>query len=103
MERRFLNQTTAKSTFQFKNFRNKIVVECVGGSAYNTLSRVLGKLDIINKFDWLNIQEDPFFHSIGKYNKDPKGNSCFYDYSVDATVICKKQNGENSFAKQNRI
>lgn len=78
-----------------ENFAGKIVIENVGGSAYRTLSRVLKKLKIEDKFDWLNIEEDPFFHSIGKYDTDPKGKKCFYDYSVDATVMatddaCKK-------------
>jgi len=80
-----------------EQFKGKIVIENVGGSAYRTLSRVLQKLGIQDKFDWLNIQEDPFFHSIGKYSFDPKGKSCFYDYSVDATVIAKKENGESFF------
>ena len=80
-----------------QNLKNKIVIENVGGSAYRTLSRVLKKLDIAEKFDWLNIEEDPFFHSIGKYDTDPKGKKCFYDYSVDATIISTKENGEKFF------
>ena len=80
-----------------KKLEGKIVIENVGGSAYRTLSRVLSKLSINEKYDWLNIEEDPFFHSIGKYNKDPKGNSCFYDYSVDATVVSADENGEKYF------
>lgn len=80
-----------------EQLQNKIVIENVGGSAYRTLSRVLNKLNIGTKFDWLNIQEDPFFHSIGKSDTDPKGRKCFYDYSVDATVICKKITCEKYF------
>lgn len=80
-----------------KNLKNKIVIENVGGSAYRTLSRVLDKLGIGGKFNWFNTEEDPFFHSIGKYDTDPKGNKCFYDYSVDATVLSKNKNGESSF------
>lgn len=76
-----------------KDLNGKIVIENVGGSAYRTLSRVLKKLDISDKFVWFNIEEDPFFHSIGKYNK----NGTFYDYSVDATVIAKKENGAKFF------
>ena len=72
------------------SLKNKIVIENVGGSAYNTLSKILDSLKIQDKFVWMNKEEDPFFHGIGKYNKDPKGNKCFYDYSVDATVIAKK-------------
>lgn len=80
-----------------KKLENKIILENVGGSAYRTLSRVLKKLHIDEKFDWLNTEEDPFFHSIGKYNKDPNGNHCFYDYSVDAAVISTDDNCEKYF------
>lgn len=80
-----------------KKAQNKIVIENVGGSAYRTLSRVLKELDLTDKFVWLNEKEDPFFHSIGKYDVDPKGNKTFYDYSVDATVLAKRSNGENYF------
>ncbi len=80
-----------------KNFDNKIAIENVGGSAYRTLSRVLKKLHIEDKFIWFNTEEDSFFHSIGKYDTTPKGEKAFYDYSVDATVLAKKQNGEKYF------
>lgn len=80
-----------------KKINNKIIIENVGGSAYRTLNRVLKKLDISEHFDWFNIEEDPFFHSIGKYDVDNCGNKCFYDYSVDATVIAKNQAGERFF------
>lgn len=77
--------------------KEKIVIENVGGSAYRTLSRILKILGIDRHFDWLNIEEDPFFHSIGKYDHDPKGNRTFYDYSVDATVISKDKDGNPYF------
>ncbi len=80
-----------------EDFKNKIVIENVGGSAYRTLSRVLKKLNIDGKFVWFNTEEDPFFHSIGKYDHTPKGEKAFYDYSVDATVIAKTQSGEKFF------
>lgn len=80
-----------------KGIRDKIVIENVGGSAYRTLSRVLNKLGISDKFTWFNTEEDPFFHSIGKYDHTPKGEKAFYDYSVDATVVAKRQNGEKFF------
>ena len=80
-----------------KKLSSKIVIENVGGSAHRTLSRVLKKLEISDKFDWFNIEEDPFFHSIGKYDVTPKGDKAFYDYSVDATVIAKKSNGVKFF------
>ena len=80
-----------------KSFKSKIVIENVGGSAYRTLSRVLKKLDIEDKFVWFNTEEDPFFHSIGKYDVTPKGEKAFYDYSVDATVLAKKADGTKFF------
>lgn len=80
-----------------ERLQDKIVIECVGGCAYRTLSRVLDTLGVVDKFDWFNIEEDPFFHSIGKYDVDPKGNKCFYDYSVDAGVVTKTQSGEGFF------
>ena len=57
-----------------KNAKLKTVIENVGGSAYRTLSKLLAKLGIDSSFDWFNIEEDPFFHGIGKYDHDPKGN-----------------------------
>lgn len=80
-----------------KNIKDKIVIESVGGSAYRTLSRVLEKLDVSDKFTWFDTEEDPFFHSIGKYDHTPKGEEAFYDYSVDATVVAKRKNGEKFF------
>lgn len=91
------------NTDLIENFKGKIVIENVGGSAYRTLSRVLKKLRVEDKFEWLNIQEDPFFHSIGKYSADPKGKACFYDYSVDATVVSKNEKGENFFPVMNSM
>lgn len=80
-----------------KQIKDKIVIENVGGSAYRTLSRVLEKLGISDKFTWFNIEEDPFFHSIGKYDHTPNGEKAFYDYSVDATVLAKRKDGEKFF------
>ena len=80
-----------------KSFDGKIIIENVGGSAYRTLSRVLNKLGVSEKFVWFNTDEDPFFHSIGKYDVTPKGEKAFYDYSVDATVLAKKQDGTKFF------
>ncbi len=69
-----------------KDFDKKIVIDSVGGCAYNTLSKILDKLGISSTFDWFNIEEDPFFHCIGK---DIKNNS-FYDWSLDVTVLTLK-------------
>ncbi len=76
-----------------KNINEKIYIESVGGSAYNTLSKILKILNIEDSFKWLHTEEDPFFHSIGKSKFDPKGNRTFYDYSVDAAVMIKNPDG----------
>ncbi len=76
-----------------RNIKEKIYIESVGGSAYRTLNKILKILNIENSFKWLNTEEDPFFHSIGKSKFDPKGNRTFYDYSVDAAVILKSSDG----------
>ncbi|MDO5437915.1 MAG: hypothetical protein Q4F80_06945 [bacterium] len=78
---------------KIRNFDKKIVIDSVGGASYRTLSKILEKLNIEKTFDWLNIEEDPFFHSIGKDVK----NGAFYDWSLDITVASKKENGENYF------
>ena len=93
----YLKSGVAQNLEKFHKMESKIIIECVGGCAYRTLSRVLEKLGIYDKYIWHNTEEDPFFHSIGKYDTDPKGNKVFYDYSVDATVISKRQNGEKYF------
>ncbi|MFI3300367.1 MAG: hypothetical protein R3Y28_03000 [Candidatus Gastranaerophilales bacterium] len=80
-----------------KSLKDKVVIDNVGGSAYRTLSRVLEDLGISEKYSWLNIDEDPFFNSIGKFDHTPKGEKAFYDYSVDATVVSKRKNGETYF------
>ncbi len=85
------------------DLKEKIIIENVGGSAYKTLSKILDKLNLNKKYDWMNIEEDPFFHGIGKYDTDPKGNKCFYDYSVDATVITKDKFGNHIFPVINTL
>lgn len=86
-----------------KKLNNKIIIENVGGSAYRTLSKLLAGLNIEGKYVWLNEEEDPFFHGIGKYDEDPKGNKCFYDYSVDATVLIKDKEGKSFFPVINTL
>lgn len=80
-----------------RNLKEKIIIENVGGSAYKTLSKILDEFKISDKFVWMNTQEDPFFHGIGKYDTDPNGNKCFYDYSVDATVTAMDKNSRIFF------
>lgn len=83
---------------KIKNAKNKIVIDCVGGCAYNTLSKILKNLEIENSFYWLNTKEDPFFHSIGKdVKKDKEGKDVFYDWSLDVTVLAKDKEGREYF------
>ena len=93
----YLKSGVAQNLDGVKNMEGKLFIESVGGCAYRTLSRVLEKLGIQDKYVWNNIEEDPFFHSIGKYDTDPKGNKTFYDYSVDATVLAKRPDGSKYF------
>ncbi len=79
-----------------KNINNKVIIENVGGCAYETLSKVLAQLQVEKSFEWFNTEETPFFHSIGKSDVDPKGNKCFYDWSVDAAVMVKDKDGNVS-------
>ncbi len=99
-----LNGVANKENLELiSSLKNKIIIENVGGSAYNTLSRILEGFKINDKFEWMNTEEDPFFHSIGKYDTDPKGNKCFYDYSVDATVMTKDKDGKIFFPVINTL
>ena len=83
---------------RIKFFDKKIVIDSVGGCAYNTLSKILKKLDIDKSFDWLNKEEDPFFHGIGKdIKKDKNGKDVFYDWSLDVTVLAKNKDGKEYF------
>lgn len=93
----YLKSGVARNLDGVKKMEGKLFIESVGGCAYRTLSRVLEKLEIQDKYVWNNIEEDPFFHSIGKYDTDPKGNKVFYDYSVDATVLAKRPDGGEKY------
>jgi len=79
-----------------KKLDNKIIIENVGGCAYATLSKVLEKLGINDKFIWFNTEEDPFFHNIGKEIKIKNDKKELYDHSVDASLITKKE-GKTGF------
>ncbi|MDD3435808.1 MAG: hypothetical protein PHC64_01500 [Candidatus Gastranaerophilales bacterium] len=80
-----------------KKLKNKIVIDNVGGCAYRTLNRFWEKLEIADKYDWFHIEENPFFHSIGKYDISPTGQKGLYDYSIDANLFIIKENGEKFF------
>ena len=79
-----------------KAVKNPIIIDCVGGSAYRTVSKVLKKLTIDKSFECLHTEEDPFFHCIGKSSTLPKNEKGFYDWSVDAGLILKDKDGKIS-------
>ena len=83
----------ANNIEKIKNASNKIIIDSVGGCAYNTLSKILKQLDISDSFDWFNKEETPFFHGIGKDIKD----GSFYDWSLDVTVSAKNKEGKEYF------
>lgn len=83
----------SKNIESIKAFDKKIVIDSVGGCAYNSLSKILSQLEIDKTFVWLNKEEDPFFHGIGKDNK----NGTFYDWSLDVTVLAKDETGKEYF------
>ena len=97
----YLKTTVAtKNTLdKIKNFDKKIIIDAVGGASHRTLSKILDKLEISKTFDWLNIEEDPFFHGIGKDIK----NGAFYDWSLDITVTSKNEKGETYFPVINSL
>lgn len=87
---------TAHNLELIKAIKNPVIIESVGGSAYQTLSKVLKCLEIDKNFEWLSTEEDPFFHSIGKTDTLPKSGKGFYDWSVDVGVIVKEEDGSIS-------
>ncbi len=67
-----------------KKSKNKVVIECVGGSIYKTLNPILKELDIAKHFNFLNTKEDPFHHGVGKkFLKKDK----FFDWGCDTTIM----------------
>ncbi len=64
--------------------KRKILVECMGGSMYQTLQPVLRGLGIGDHFDFLHRETDPFFHAIGKVIDQ---NNKFFDWSCDTTIM----------------
>ncbi len=94
----YLKEGVAKDLEEIKNFNKKIIIDNVGGCSYKTTSKILEKLNIEDKFVWFNIEEDPFFHGIGKYAYDNKeGEKYLYDWSLDVTVLAKDKEGKNYF------
>ena len=88
-----------KNIQSIKNYPKKIVIDNIGGCAYNTLSKILDKFEISKTFHWLNNEENPFFFGIGKDIK----NGVFYDWSLDVTVLAKDKDNKEYFPVINSL
>jgi phosphomannomutase len=67
-----------------KSSQTKIVIDCVGGSLYQTFLPVLMEIGISEQFNFLHTEEDPFHHEVGKLiNADGD----FFDWGCDTTVF----------------
>ncbi len=70
-----------------KSLKNKVIIECVGGCMYDILVKLFDKLSVSDRFEFLNKEEDPFFHGVGKVDFNPKTNKPgYFDYSCDTTI-----------------
>lgn len=67
-----------------RDTKKKIVIECMGGSVYNTLKPILDQLQIVNSYHFLHKDEDPFNHGIGKVLDE---NGKFFDWGCDTTIM----------------
>jgi len=67
-----------------KQAKKPILIECMGGSIFNTINPVLANLGISEHFRYLHQEADPFFHRIGKVIDE---NQHFFDWSCDTTIM----------------
>lgn len=61
----------------------RLMFDLVGGAMHQTMSLILERLGILDIFDWLRPEPDPFFHGVGKIIKDGQ----FFDLSCDACLM----------------
>ncbi len=66
-----------------QNTTNKLLIDCMGGSMYPTMDKILKALNIREQFNFLHSKQDPFFHEIGKTIIDGE----YIDYSCDSTIV----------------
>lgn len=67
-----------------QKYKNKIIIDTVGGSLTKTFVPILKKLNILDKYKIIHGKEDPFNHSVGKTINN---NGVFYDWSCDTTIM----------------
>jgi len=82
----YLKQGVATQTNlnYIRGSKNKILVDCMGGSMYKTLSSMLTYLGMLDQFDFLHATEDSFNHGIGKVVDE---NGKFFDWGCDTTIM----------------
>lgn len=74
---------TKQNILFIKNLKNKLIIECMGGSMYKTLMPLLKNLEIDSSFTFLHKEEDSFNHGIGK---EKLKNGKFFDWGCDTTM-----------------
>lgn len=67
-----------------KAYKNKLIIDTVGGSLTNTFLPVLKAFGIDDKFHFVHPEEDSFNHGVGKVIKD---DGSFFDWSCDTTIM----------------
>ncbi|MFH1409449.1 MAG: hypothetical protein ABIH34_06055 [Nanoarchaeota archaeon] len=65
----------------------EILFECVGGCMYPMMKKLFSDLGIVDTFSWNNVEEDPFFHGVGKIMENPVTKKKeFFDWGCDTTI-----------------
>jgi len=65
----------------------EVMYECVGGCVHKIMLPLMERLGIEKAFVWNNVEEDPFFHGIGKAMQNPETKKReFFDYGCDTTI-----------------
>jgi len=83
-----LGVATKLNLMAIRNLKRRIIIDTVGGCMYRTQLKIFEGLGIADSFEWLHIDEDPFFHGIGKYHKNPRtGREEYFDMSCDVTIL----------------
>lgn len=67
-----------------KNYKNRIIIDTVGGSLTNTFVPVLESLGILEQFKFIHSEEDSFNQGVGKLIKN---DGSFFDWGCDTTIM----------------
>ncbi|UCD55039.1 MAG: hypothetical protein JSV93_05880 [Candidatus Omnitrophota bacterium] len=79
---------TDQSLALINRIKKKIYIDVLGGSMYTTMHKIFEKLGILSNFKWLHIEEDPYFHGIGKScYRLKEGKLSFEDITCDTSIV----------------